>query len=72
VGAGFDPIFHVSDADGNTVYSLRPGGKTFRPWVFAEGEYTLRVGEPSFYGFKRFTLQAARDPSAAGTLKIEF
>ena len=72
VEAPFDPVFWVCDADGKTVYSLCPGGKTFQPWVFAEGEYTLRIGEPSFYGFKRLTVQAARDPSAAGTLKVEF
>ena len=35
----------VEEATGQTVYTLRISGKTFRPKVFAEGTYTVKVGE---------------------------
>ncbi len=42
-----DPVVQVIDqAGGETVYTIRIQGTSFRPHVFKEGTYTLRVGEP--------------------------
>ncbi|MFV1994665.1 MAG: twin-arginine translocation pathway signal protein, partial [Verrucomicrobiales bacterium] len=41
-----DPVLRVIAEDsGEVVYTLRIRGKNFRPKVFKEGSYTLRVGE---------------------------
>ncbi|HEX6984767.1 MAG TPA: alkaline phosphatase D family protein, partial [Planctomycetaceae bacterium] len=42
-----DPVVQVvNEADGETVYTLRIKGRTFRPPVFAAGRYTIRVSDP--------------------------
>lgn len=42
-----NPVVQVIDeADGEIVYTLRIRGTSFRPMVFKEGTYTLKVGEP--------------------------
>jgi phosphodiesterase/alkaline phosphatase D-like protein len=42
-----DPVVQVAEEPGGEiVYTLRIGGTSFRPKVFAPGKYTLRVGEP--------------------------
>lgn len=41
-----DPVIQVIDeSNDEVVYTLRINGKTFRPKVFSEGKYTIRVGE---------------------------
>lgn len=41
-----DPVVRViDDRDGEVVYTLRIAGTSFRPKVFREGTYTVRVGE---------------------------
>ncbi len=41
-----DPVVQVIDeANGETVYTLRIPGTTFRPKVFHEGLYTIRIGD---------------------------
>ena len=41
-----DPVVQIIDeADGEIVYTLRIRGTSFRPKVFAEGVYTIIVGE---------------------------
>jgi alkaline phosphatase D len=41
-----NPVVQVIDrADGRIVYTVRIVGNTFRPKVFREGTYTLKVGE---------------------------
>lgn len=41
-----DPVVQVIDqADGEILYTLRIKGKSFRPKVFREGKYTVKVGE---------------------------
>jgi len=40
-----DPVVQVIDeADGQPVYTIRIKGSEFRPKVFREGIYTIRVG----------------------------
>ena len=41
-----DPVVQVIDeSNGEVVYTLRTRGTTFRPKVFAEGRYSVKVGE---------------------------
>ena len=41
-----DPVIQVIDeADGEAVYSLRLEGETYRPKVFREGTYTVKIGD---------------------------
>ena len=48
-----NPVVQVVDeADGEIVYTLRIKGTEFRPWVFAPGSYTIKVGEPGTREFK--------------------
>jgi hypothetical protein len=43
-----DPVVQIIDETTNDiVYTLRINGKTWRPKVFREGTYTIRVGESS-------------------------
>jgi len=42
-----DPVVKLYDEkDGELVYALRIRGKVFRPWVFADGTYTVTIGCP--------------------------
>jgi hypothetical protein len=41
-----NPLVQVFDAAGELVYNLRLSGQEFRPHVFAEGTYRIRVAEP--------------------------
>jgi hypothetical protein len=42
-----DPVVQViDDADGGILYTIRVQGNAFRPEVFKQGKYTIRVGEP--------------------------
>ena len=42
-----DPVLQVIDPkSGEIVYTLRIKGRSFRPWVFHPGQYTLKVGDP--------------------------
>ncbi len=36
----------IDDRTGELVYSLRVQTPRFKPWVFADGLYTIRIGEP--------------------------
>ena len=52
------PVVQVVDErSGEVVYTLRARTKHFRPWVFAEGSYTVRIGEPPA---RMITLRAQR------------
>ena len=46
VSGAADPVVQVRDDEtGEVVYTLRIKGETWRPKVFKEGDYTIRVGE---------------------------
>ncbi len=68
-----DPVVQVMyERTGEVVYTLRINGNTFRPHVFKDGPYTLKVGEPSgtmqtFHG-----LDAQEDGDEARTLRVRF
>ncbi|HEV2292815.1 MAG TPA: alkaline phosphatase D family protein [Tepidisphaeraceae bacterium] len=43
-----NPVVQVIDErDGRLVYALRVRGESFEPFVFADGEYTVRIGQPA-------------------------
>ncbi len=43
-----NPVVQViRQSSGEVIYTLRIKGNTFRPKVFADGSYTVRVGEPA-------------------------
>jgi hypothetical protein len=50
-----EPVVQVIDeADGEIVYTLRIKGTTFRPKVFRDGTYTVKVGELGTQNAKTF------------------
>ncbi|MFP6887856.1 MAG: hypothetical protein VB997_09850, partial [Opitutales bacterium] len=59
----------LNDKTGEVVYTLRVRGNSFRPKVFAKGEYTINIGE----GDNRKTLKRIRalPSSEKKTLKVE-
>jgi len=67
-----DPVVQVkSEPDGEIVYTLRIKGKSFRPKVFAEGTYTIHVGEPGTDRGKTITGVPSLKPDAKKTLKVD-
>jgi alkaline phosphatase D len=40
-----NPVIKVYDGDGELVYALRIRGKSFTPWVFEKGIYSVIVGD---------------------------
>ena len=65
-----DPVVQVIDEnDGQTVYSLRIRGATFRPKVFRNGPHTVRVGNPDTGQWKTFS---DVDPAHDRTMDVEF
>ncbi len=68
-----DPVVQVIDeADREIVYTLRIKGASFRPRVFRDGVYTLKVGEPGTDKMK--TLQGVQSlaPEKSRTIRINF
>lgn len=65
-----DPVVQVvEERSGETIYTLRIAGTSFRPPVFAPGRYVIGVGEP---GTARWTRRAVQAPaSAADTLRVD-
>ena len=70
VTGGADPIVHVvSEATGELVYAVRASGTSFRPKVFKEGAYTLRVGA-SDAALRTFRNILTLPPGATKTLEV--
>ena len=66
-----DPVVQViEESSGEIVYTLRINGQEFRPKVFREGTYTVKVGEP---GTKTQELKGleALDPDERAQLKVD-
>ncbi len=63
-----NPVVQVIDEQsGEIVYTLRVNGATFRPRVFAEGSYTIKVGE----GDTQKMLRGVKSISAKDTESID-
>jgi hypothetical protein len=58
----------IDEADGEVVYTLRISGASFRPKVFRDGKYTVKVGE----GDRQKVLKSIQSlpPDAKQTLKV--
>ncbi|MGH9340563.1 MAG: hypothetical protein ACRD1R_13460 [Acidobacteriota bacterium] len=66
-----DPVVQVIDEDlDEVVYTLRINGSTWRPKLFKEGTYTIRVGEGD--NVQVLEEVAALAPDQQQTLDIEF
>ena len=59
----------IDERDGERLYTLRLRGKTFRPWVFAEGVYTVQVADPERPAVRR--LQGVRTLAAGEKSRME-
>ena len=68
-----DPVVQVVDeADGQVVYTLRIRGNSFRPKVFREGTYTVRVGEPDTDTWKTVEKVRAAKEAEGAPLDVTF
>lgn len=68
-----EPVVQIiDDAKGGVVYTLRIKGKTFRPKVFKDGIYTVKVGESGTA--KMRTLKGVQSVTAESdsTLEVNF
>jgi hypothetical protein len=66
-----DPVVQVIDEfDGDVVYTLRIKGTSFRPKVFREGTYTIKVGEGE--STKTFTGVKSLKPGETRTTRATF
>ncbi|NWK55025.1 hypothetical protein HW115_05355 [Verrucomicrobiaceae bacterium N1E253] len=59
----------IAEASGETVYTLRIKGDTFRPKVFADGKYTLIVGDQ---GKNEKKLQGIVPSKTTSEIKVNF
>ena len=58
----------IDETDGEVVYTLRIKGTTFRPKVFREGTYTVKVGE----GAKQKVLRGVKsEAEPKTTVRVE-
>ena len=65
-----NPVVQIlSEADDEVVYTLRIKGTTFRPPVFAEGSYTVRISDPD--AGKRQERTGVKTSDGDETLKID-
>ena len=67
-----DPVVQiVEEASGETLYTLRIQGTKYRPQVFAQGSYTIKVGEPGTDRHKVLRGVKALDPSEEGVIDVD-
>ena len=69
-GLDKNPVFQVIDSSGNVLYTIRNPSSTFRPKVFAEGTYSVKVGDPDSNKWK--TLSDLKASSEKKTLEVKF
>ena len=68
-----DPVVQVIDqSEGEIVYTLRIKGNRFRPRVFKEGLYTLKVGEPGTERLKIFENLKSLPEGSSETISVRF
>lgn len=65
-----DPVAQVIDESNNEiVYTLRIKGTSYRPKVFKQGTYTIKVGEGK--SIKALKNIRSMDPEETRTLKVD-
>ena len=62
----------IEEQTNNIVYTLRINGNTFRPKVFGNGVYTVRVGAPEDDNMQTLRGIPALEPAATDTLTVGF
>ena len=73
VAGMIDPVVQVIDESNNEiVYTLRIKGTSFKPKVFKNGLYTVKVGEPNTEKFKIFNHIKSVSESEKKNIRIEF
>ncbi len=66
-----DPVVQViEEPGGEIVYTLRINGTSYRPKVFAEGRYTIKVGEGE--ATKVFESVEPLNPEESATIEVAF
>jgi hypothetical protein len=67
-----EPVVQVIDEkDNELVYAIRINGQSFRPKVFRDGTYTVKVGEPG-KNLKVINGVPAHAPDQERELRVEF
>ncbi len=68
-----DPVVQVIDEqNGETVYTLRIKGTSFRPKVFKAGTYTVKVGEPDTGQMRTLKSVQSIEPGESRTMEVNF
>jgi len=68
-----DPVVQVIDeSDNEIVYTLRITGSSYRPKVFKQGKYTVKVGEPGTDRIKTLMNILSLPPETTETIKVSF
>jgi hypothetical protein len=68
-----DPVVQVIDeANDEIVYTLRIRGRTWRPKVFKQGTYTIKLGEPDTGQMKTFQGVRSLTADRRQTLRVAF
>lgn len=62
----------VNDASGEVVYTLRIGGNSFTPMVFAEGPHTVHIGEQGTAQWKTFAGSQPTKEMSSDTVAVVF
>jgi hypothetical protein len=69
-GLSGNPVFQIINSAGKVVYTIRSASKSFRPKVFVNGKYSVKVGNPDENKWKTITdLDAS---SSKSSLLIDF
>ena len=68
-----NPVVEVRQADTNEIlYTIRVQGHSFRPHVFAPGEYAVSIGQHKADQVTFHRLKSASSPRSAGSRLVDF
>jgi alkaline phosphatase D len=62
----------IDESNDEIIYTLRINGNVFRPKVFRNGSYTIKVGEPGTAQFKVLTGIKSTSESDYQRMIVEF
>ena len=72
-GLELPPVVQVlNEITGEIIYTLRVREKSFRPWVFEPGTYTVIVGEPGTSHMKTLSGFVAKEKDQLEGIPVEF
>ncbi|MEN8122495.1 MAG: alkaline phosphatase D family protein [Bacteroidota bacterium] len=68
-----NPVIQIIDEENNEIiYSLRINGNSFRPKVFKQGLYTIKIGEPGTEKDKVLTNISSLSPDEKKNIEVQF